>query len=417
MKKKHILILGDATSVLSYLNFFENQYSIITSVYESNTLPSEIKFAANVFSVETPDNFDVSCFENRINDIFGIVSEIIERHGEIDCVVTTYEHTVLAAAMIRTHFNIPGLKEDRASVLRDKNKMKTMISNYGIIAPNFKKIEESTFKEDISNFLNKYKKIVIKPSNQAGSHGVLITDKEDFAISHTKKLLSESNLVSVEQFIDLPIMHFDGVMQNGEIKFLSVSKKIGTCYDYVNNKRNLTTIVLSDKNIYREAKKFVEECLRALKIDSIVFHLEVFQDSDNFIFLEIAGRYPGGGISRLIKKVFNFDFVKASYDFDCQLEIEQVKNSEIENIKPIAMLIVPMPVKNNILIKGIKGLENLPNNIVGSEFQGPGQIVNYAPFEPFNALGRLFVSDEKIEDIEKSVQSIDSQVIFEYINI
>ena len=417
MPKKHILILGDVKSIIQHLDFFENQYSIITSLHESDSMPSEIKFAANVYGVDTPEYFDVSCFENNINDIFKIVSEIVELYGNIDSVVTTYEHTVLSAAMVRTRFNIPGLKENEAQVLRDKNKMKAMVNKKGIITPRYEKIEESTYENTITTFLNEYKKVVIKPSNQAGSYGVLITDDAYRAVEHTKNIFKENDKVSIEQFIDLPIMHFDGVLQDGHIKFLSVSKKLGTCYDYVNNKQSLTTIVLNDKDVYQRASMFVENCLSALKIESLVFHLEVFQNENDFIFLEIAGRYPGGGISKLINRTFDFDFVKASYLFDCQQEIKQIANNKFESIKSTAMHLVPVPIQDNVLIKGIKGLDNLPDNIVGSEFHGPGQIVTYSPFDPFNCLGRIYLSDEKIEEIEKSINTIVNQISFDYIKV
>lgn len=142
-------------------------------------------------------------------------------------------------------------------------------------------------------------------------------------------------------------MNFDGVAYNGEIQFLSVSQKIGNCYDYVQNRESIATILLNEKEIYTKAKHYVEKCLSALGIKSLVFHLEVFtSDMDNYVFLEIAGRYPGSGITNLIEKVFKIDLVKISYDLDCQIPINPLQDDQIFNdIKPTAMLLLPSPIK------------------------------------------------------------------------
>lgn len=415
MEKKHILIIGDINSLVNELDFSKNKYSLLTSQYEADNLSTEIKYSINIFGIASTEEFDVSCFESSISEILNIVDDVIEISGTIDWVVTTYEHTVLTAAMIRSHYNIKGLKKKEVQVLRDKDMMKKMVSSKGLAVPEFHKITQENYFFILTEFFKRHKKVVIKPLNQAASQGVLITESISEATQHIEKLLSTSNHIGIEEFVNSSIMHFDGIVQNGEIKFISVSRKVGNCYNYVNNSANLSTIVLNDQQIYIRAKNYVNECLAALEITSSVFHLEVFESNENFIFLEIAGRYPGGGISQLIKKTFNFDFISASYLFDCQKEIALYDESK--KFKPTAMLLIPLPQNKDVHIVGINGLNNLPRNIIGSQLHGPGETVKYHPLNPFNSLGRFYISDVNIECILNTIRIISSEVNFKHSQI
>src|SRR5690606_20146024 len=110
-KKKHVLIIGEINKLLDYMNFMENNYSIITTKYEYDTVSSVTKYAANVvYYIETPNYFDANCFENKIEQILIYVKKIIKDFGDIDSVVSTSEPTVLPAAIIRTKYGIKGLK-------------------------------------------------------------------------------------------------------------------------------------------------------------------------------------------------------------------------------------------------------------------------------------------------------------------
>ncbi|OZI13648.1 hypothetical protein CEW92_00610 [Bacillaceae bacterium SAS-127] len=413
MSKENILILGDLNSVLDFLDLEHNNYFLITDLKISG-IPQVIMKNIESFIIDIPDKFDVSCFENNIEVIYDIVSSLIEKHGQISSIVTTHEHTVLSAAMIRTRFNIPGVKESEAIFLRNKYKMKERIFDSGIPTPKFTLVDVDKYHEQISQFLREHGQIVIKPINQAGSYGVLITKEIVEATNHTEMLIQNNSEVLIEEYLEYPIMHFDGVLQENEMKFFSVSKKLGNCYDYVSNSENLCTIIQSDPELVSKAQDFTRKILEVFKIDSLVFHLEVFVDNEEFYFLEIAGRYPGGGISKLIKRAYDFDLVKASYLFDTQKEIISVhKNDSVNDL--IAMIIIPSPVKEDITIRAISGLEQLPNNIIGSMLTGPGEIVTYNPFDAFKKLAEIYIRDTSNEKIESTVNYINNNVNFSYV--
>lgn len=417
MSKRHILIIGDVDSVKDYLDFAEQDVSMIVSEFEYNFMPSAIRHAAKAIrKVRTPAHFDATCLEQNRELILEYAVEIAEQVGRVDRVICTHEHTVLPAAMIRTRLCVPGLQEEQARALRNKNLMKEQISAHGIHTPKYARLEERALEEDIRAFLNEFGKIVIKPANQAASHGILVTDDAAEAVTHGRKLLQETGEVSLEQYMDLPVMHFDGMARDGRVEFLSVSKKWGNCYDYVNARRSMATVILNDPDLYRKARAYVETCLAALGIEQLVFHLELFvNEQGDFVFLEIAGRYPGAGISKLIRDVFGFHLAEAAYRLDCGLPVA-VPDSEslLSKAKPTAMLLLPSPVKKSLVLRGISGLDRLPSNVVGSEFTGPGTRVEYSSIDAFRALARFYIADDSLERIENSVREIQAEVGFLY---
>ncbi|MFJ7369577.1 acetyl-CoA carboxylase biotin carboxylase subunit family protein [Lysinibacillus sp. NPDC098008] len=408
----NILVLGDILSIKKYLNFKEHQYFVITSEEELAEAPAELKEIIDFYSVYTPAGFDVACFENNIAEILAIVDRILAKEGTIDYVVTTYEHTVLPAAIIRSKYHINGLTEDKAYVLRNKMTMKNLLEEGGLATPKYSELSPENYQSIIQSYLSTCAKAVIKPMNQAGSQGVLIANNYEDLVVHTENLFHSEEKVMIEEFIDSPIINIDGIVQHGEMKFLSVAKKLGNCYSFVEHKENLATILPNDAALYEQAEAYVKAILAILEINSLVFHLEAFDSHDGFIFLEMAGRYPGGSITELIERVHHFDVVKESYDFDCQKAL--AKRALAAPAKVSAMLLVPLPEKRDITIRSIEGLNALPNNIIGSSIVGPGEKVTYHVLHPFAYLAKFYIEDESMEGVIATINIITKEVSYHY---
>ncbi len=407
-----ILVLGDILSIKKYLNFKENKYFVITSEEEMAEAPAELIEIIEFYSVYTPAGFDVACFENNISEILEIVNNIILKEGNIDSVVTTYEHTVLPAAMIRSKYNINGLKEDKAYVLRNKINMKNLIKEGGLSTPKYSEISPENYQNVIHSYLTTCSNVVIKPMNQAGSQGILISNNYENLLVHAQSLFNSEEKIMIEEFIDDPIINIDGIVQNGEIKFLSVSKKLGNCYSFVEHKKNMATLLPNDHSLHKQAEKYAKAILNSLDIDSLVFHLEAFDSNDDFTFLEIAGRYPGGSITEFIERVHNFDFVKESYLFDCQKLINK-RDLDIQS-KVSAMFLLPLPEKKDIRIRSVEGLSSLPNNIIGSSVLGPGEKVKYHVLHPFAYISKFYIEDQTIKDVMDTINIINKKVNYHY---
>jgi hypothetical protein len=401
-----------------YMDFNKYDYSLITSEFEYNSMDNSIKaLLKGVKIIKTSDEFDAECFEKELDYILQATSEIIDKFGAIRAVIATHEHTVLPAAAIRDKLKIEGLSFDQALGLRDKNIMKQRISNQGLRTPNFIKCTKSASLNEITDFIEKYSKVFVKPINQAGSFNILESDNLEVLGEHINKLLKDQEFL-IEESINLPVMHFDGIASNGEIDFISISNKLGNCYDYVRERRPITTIIDNESPMFNKAVSYTKKCLEGLKITDLIFHLEVFFDKnkDDFIFLEIAGRPPGAGISNLIKEVHEVDLFKMSYEKDSLIYKNSGnrlnKKGDSKLIK--ALMLIPTPERKSLRVTSIKGLDNVPNSVVESHITGPGNIIDFSSINAFQSVMKFKIIGNNMEQINSSVNEIENNVKIEY---
>ncbi|MGK0577824.1 ATP-grasp domain-containing protein [Macrococcus capreoli] len=406
----NILIIGDLESVYPFLNKQDNHF-LITSKYESGMLNIHQKNSMSfIGEIETPNYFDAECFENKIETILQYTEDIMNKFHNIDRVISTHEHTIKPSALIRTQYNIVGMKLDEATNLRDKNIMKQIILNNDISTAEYNKINEDNYKKIIEEYIKNYNTIVIKPTSQAGSKEVFITNKVNEAITFIESLDLSKDYI-IEEYMDYPLMNIDGIYQNGELKFLSVSKKVGNCYDYVNNRCCLGTYIINDEFMYEKAEEYILKCMKALKINSTVFHLEVFWKDDNFSFLEIAGRCPGSTINNLILKSHNLNLKELSFYIDYGLTIEEKKEKLPNNI--YGMLLIPSPIKKDVKITNIRNLDVLPKSIININSIAEGEIFYFSEIDAFKALFTFYLECKNEKQILNDFEQIKINLKFD----
>ncbi|MFX3618148.1 MAG: hypothetical protein ACE3JK_11535 [Sporolactobacillus sp.] len=182
----------------------------------------------------------------------------------------------------------------------------------------------------------------------------------------------------------------------------------------------MTTIIRNEKAIYEIANSYVNKCLQALQIvNHMVFHLEVFLKprTNEFVFLEIAGRYPGSGITGLIESVFHIDLVKMSYAIDClDFTLEDLQGAVYPGDIPnsVGRVLMPTPLKRNLCVKSITGLDKVPNTIIRSTITGPGNIVLFDPIDAFQSVCEFTIADSTKEQVIQSINRLNKTIQFTY---
>lgn len=152
--------------------------------------------------------------------------------------------------------------------------------------------------------------IVVKPKDGAASSNIIaFTNIDSFFTSLKSKTTGIEALdgenqelaidnFEVETFVDGDIYHIDGVMNNGEIALLQVSKYINTCLDYANG-YPLGSVQVRNEAVYQD---FADKVVKALGIVDSSFHLEIIQSNKKELyFLEIANRPGGGDIGKVFE--------------------------------------------------------------------------------------------------------------------
>ncbi len=224
-------------------------------------------------------------------------------------VVSLYEHTQRVAARIREMTGIPGLLPDVARRCRDKVEMTEAVSAAGVATVPTLPVDAGTAVTDASSWLHKEgaNRVILKPRAGAASGGVMQfaspREFERFFIDHRLPPDYE-----VQPFIEDPVCHIDGLVRNDKLRFLSVSRYVGTTLRYQRDRKPMGSVTL-DRHAHEEARVFTTAVLDALDIRDSVFHLEAFGGSEGFRFLEIGARFGGINIQPHLRRVYGIDLV------------------------------------------------------------------------------------------------------------
>ncbi len=285
------------------------------------TLNALSRLGAQVWCVVTPDLYrrfgdqaDVerAVFVSDCADVEEILCAL-QREGlrpsSFDIVSSLAEFSVTAAAVIGG--DASPMRPETAVLLRDKYLQKKRIAEAGLpvaqcgILPDFQELEA----------LHPDGPIVIKPIlGAACANTFIVRDRIDFDAVLTRLRSSGfSGPFLVEDFIQGAEHHVDGVVRDGEITFVAITK-------YIHNVIELQTGVLlagvalqpgEYAGLYENVHALAHSSLEALGHRNGVFHLEVFANGDDVTFSECAGRISGGPVER---------FIHAQYGVDLHLE-------------------------------------------------------------------------------------------------
>ncbi|MBW4565631.1 MAG: hypothetical protein KME32_32030 [Mojavia pulchra JT2-VF2] len=225
------------------------------------------------------------------------VIELIEQQQlQFEQVISLSEYELLDAAKIREHFGIPGSTLAQVEKVRNKVIMKAIVGAAGIRVPEFLPLSQL---EQLPKWEGQ---VVVKPVDGASSENVKV-----FASIHSLllalqlqntgiDLLDRDNpdlaQFEVEEFIQGAIVHFDGLVQNGEVKVVLGSQYVGDCLGYANGQPlGSVQIDISD-----EDKVWIGRVLSAVELNNGSFHLEAIANKKGLVFLEVANRVGGADV-------------------------------------------------------------------------------------------------------------------------
>jgi len=223
-----------------------------------------------------------------------------ERHNIVfDCVVSLSEYELELAASIRQTLRIDGPTPASVEKVRNKLIMKECVAQRGLRTPRNLSLNDFMSIEDEQHY-SFSGKCVLKPVDGASSENVFIfnsIEKMRFFVADGQtpvKSLNDGQYggFEVEEFIEGPILHFDGVIYEGKILALTASEYIGTCVDYANGSPLASIQIAVNDEIYC----FAELSLQAVELLNGAFHIEAFQTAEGLVFLELANRVGGADV-------------------------------------------------------------------------------------------------------------------------
>ncbi|EKD45032.1 MAG: ATP-dependent carboxylate-amine ligase protein [uncultured bacterium] len=292
-------------------------------------------------------------FENYLDSDL-IDKEILSlgKNKIIHKIIALSEVDILRAARIREKLGIEGQHIESAMAFRDKYKMKQLAEKAGVLTPKYCKVNNTI---DLMQFIdqNKYP-VVIKPIAGRGSSSTFIvknaTELDKYLAQGIFSKFDCTTYLLVEEFIAGDIYHVDGHILNNELSFISASRYINNCLNFVYG-ASLGSITLSDSNslnsrLIKNAKQILFDAFSAPR--DTLFHIEFFVADNLDIYLcEAASRLGGGNINEQLSLAYGYD-----------LKIKFIQSYFSENIacfsgkqKTVASRLLIPPRTRNILKK------------------------------------------------------------------
>jgi hypothetical protein len=323
----------------------------------------------------------------------------LDQKFNFNTLIATSEFDIYRAAKIREYLGINGQGIESAMAFRDKVVMKNILHEKGIEVPPFKQIDTST---DIYEFVSKHNfPIVVKPRDGSGSEEVKVLDTYEDLM----KYLQFNNMKNyeVEKFIEGDMYHIDGLVINGEIKFLWPSKYINGCLSHQEGNYNASYLLAENVPIFNRLIQLTMDILMALPTpDNTAFHAEIFHTlDDRLVFCEIASRRGGGYIAETIEHAFGIGLTKLTVQSQCGIKVNLPKARNKPRVMCGFLLI---PAKSGKLKKIPNSSEE--NWVVKQEIlANPGDIFNSSK-SSLDTIASFLIEGKSEKEVQERIKFI-----------
>lgn len=298
----HVLLVGGFGQLDRPFDEFDKAGAEVTIIIEPKHLPDSVEDSGHdVIVVE-----DVSNAENVISGLY--------RHGldlsKFNIICALNENSIVTSSILAAACHASGIDISTAVALRDKSVQKRQVRERGIpVALCREETLLSRLAVDDLEF-----PVVVKPiSGVATRNTYVLRSAAELARLRSREELASAGPWLIESFIRGIELHIDGIVENGKIKFQSVSRYLQPVIDMRNN-GVVGSITLDPGNhayLYMQLRNLLNNSLEAIGHRDGVFHAEVFDDGGSLTFSECAGRIGGGLISQVVSFRYNIDLVSA----------------------------------------------------------------------------------------------------------
>ncbi|MGY0056448.1 ATP-grasp domain-containing protein [Streptomyces sp. LZ34] len=335
-----------------------------------------------------------------IEDVQEVLRAVLSaRLDDVAGVLSVHEMGVFGAAYLRQQLNLPG-NADSKSVLyfRDKYLQKSKLPSH-IRRARCRYASQDTSFADLADDLGSV--FVIKPANGAGSLRTSIVRSPEEYSRALEPFPGHSDVqIVAESFIDAPEVYIDGVWENGDLRWSSMSNyhvsplraaQGGIMAAYLLDRRRHPTL-------FHQAETLATQVLTSLNAPDCVFHLEIFTTETGLTFGECAIRIPGGLTPQMNKLTYGVDL----FDVEISLALGEGASQALSNSRAperFAGCILLRPAKSGNLTQ-----EDFERNFIFDEIDYDSS--PDAPIGPYGLVGKALVSDPDELKLQKMIEDI-----------
>ncbi|MEU6070669.1 hypothetical protein ABZ864_41070 [Streptomyces sp. NPDC047082] len=332
----------------------------------------------------------------------------LERHDvdlkSFTAVGTNLEHALVAAAVVGDMSRARSLSPHSAVLLRDKVAQKHTVRRAGLpVADCF--TVDTLLNLPVSD--SAYP-LVVKPLAGAGTTNtfVLASAQEAVLLQASRPGKEGYGPWAVEEFVDGAELQIDGVIRDGRLLALTVSRYLQNLLIAIKTGGLVGTVLLEPSahaDLYAQARDLVSRALAALGHTNGVFHLEAFRQSDRLVFSECAGRTSGGVVREKLQEKYGFDLVtewaRALLGLPSAIPVTPPSELCYGSVNLLAEPgeIVSVPDAQRVLA--------LPGVVRASVEVGPGDVAGEPSVSSNTKAGRIVVAAQTEDAVEQLLKS------------
>ncbi|MFJ8621282.1 acetyl-CoA carboxylase biotin carboxylase subunit family protein [Kitasatospora sp. NPDC093550] len=219
------------------------------------------------------------------------------------------EFTLVCASLLAHVGGGAGVPVQTAVALRDKAVQKHLVRRAGLPAARCRVVDRP---EDLLRDGRPGPEfpLVVKPLAGAGTRDTHLVAAPDELPDLASRLGHGPWLV--EEFVAGRELHLDGIVRDGRISFLAVSRYLRNVIS-IKEGAAVGSVALhpsANRALYDRARSLASDALDALGLRDGIFHLEAFEQPDRLVFSECAGRIGGGVIRECLAAAAGVDLLE-----------------------------------------------------------------------------------------------------------
>ena len=251
-----------------------------------------------------------------------VVNRVLRSGLQIERILGMSEYQLESAAKLRERLGVSGATLAQVQLSRDKVLMKEAVAAAQLRVPFFCSLVKA-MQQDIPELVNL--RVVLKPKKGASSEDIQVFESMDELLNRVAEKRTHISAIDqdelyadfeVEEFVVGEIWHIDGFTKQGVVEHSVASQYVGNCLAFAQGHAFGSVQMPMPATL----ATFSQAVVSAVEIENGSFHLEVFKQGDQWVFLEIGHRCGGADVvqSFLIKTGVNLYHAHISTQLDLQ---------------------------------------------------------------------------------------------------
>jgi biotin carboxylase len=236
---------------------------------------------------------------------------------QFDAVQTTWEFSVVTAAVLGRVLGCRSIDPATALHFRDKSLQKARLLAAGVPVTRTVVIDDIY---DVSDVPLEFDRAVLKPIAGGGTTSTsLVRERKDLeeASRAAREQKQDNRTFLLEEFVDGDEWMAEGVVFGGEVLFFGLGAYTQPCLDAITGQVPISLRRLDpvhEAQAYQSAEPVVRSAIAALGLRDGVFHMELFceRGTGRIVFSECAARRGGALTQEQVLAKFNVDLGEAA---------------------------------------------------------------------------------------------------------